>query len=176
MASRPRVPCLEATVLTTSTYSAKAVSRWFVYQLGELDVAVGILPVAAFLLLLLVAVRPRPFLAQARVFAVVSLSAAVWLLVEVGAFAASPFGRQIQERNVFYLEPLFLIALAAWAFGKVPASPRTTAAAALVSVGIVGAVPFDSFLDPRAVSNAFGLLPLWRIELRGTVAGGNSSS
>jgi hypothetical protein len=159
-------------VLTNSTYSAKAVARWFVYHLGELDLAVGILPLAAFLLLLFVAVKPRPFLAQARVFAVVALSASVWLLVEVGAFAASPFGRQIQERNVFYLEPLFLIALAAWAFGKMPASPRTTAAAALVSAAIVGAVPFDSFLDSRAVSNAFGLLPLWRIELRGTVAGG----
>jgi hypothetical protein len=159
-------------VLTTSKYSAKAVFRWFVYHLGALDLAVGILPFAAFLLLLFVAVRPRPFLAQARVFAVVSLSAAVWLLVEVGAFAASPFGRQIQERNVFYVEPLFLIALAAWAFGKVPASPRATAVAALVSAAIVGAVPFDSFIDARAVSNAFGLLPLMRIEQRGTVGAG----
>ena len=79
-ASHPRMRSLGGySVLTTSTYSAKAVSRWFVYHLGELDLAVGILPLAAFLLLLFVAVRPRPFHAQARVFAVVSLSAAVWL-------------------------------------------------------------------------------------------------
>ena len=124
----PRQVTLDAvlggySVLTTSTYSAKAVSRWFVYHLGELDLAVGVLPLAAFLLLLFVAVRPRPFLAQARVFAVVALSAAIWLLAEVAAFASSPFGRQIQERNVFYLEPLFMIALAVWAFGKFPGRP-----------------------------------------------------
>ena len=159
-------------VLTDSTYSAKAVSRWFVYQLGELDLAVGVLPLAAFLLLLFVAVRRRPFLPQARVFAVVALSAAVWLLVEVAGFASTPFGKQIQERNVFYLEPLFMIALAVWAFGKLPASSRATAAAALVSAAIVGAVPFDSFIDARAVSNAFGLLPLMRIAQRGTVGSG----
>jgi len=159
-------------VLTTSSYSVRAVSRWFVYHLAELDLAVGVLPFAAFLLLLFVSLRRRPPAPQVRVFAAVSLSASVWLLVEVGAFAASPFGQQIQERNVFYLEPLFLVALAAWAFGRLPGSPRVTAAAALIASTLVGAVTFDTFFDSRAVSNAFGLLPLWRLEIRGTVTPG----
>ena len=159
-------------VLTTSSYSVRAVSRWFVYHLAELDLAVGVLPFAAFLLLVFLAVRLRPSVPHARAFAVVALSTSVWLLVEVGAFAASPFGRQIQERNVFYVEPLFLVALGAWAFGRWSASPRATAAAALVASTLVGAVTFDTFFDSRAVSNAFGLLPLWRLEIRGTVTPG----
>ena len=163
---------MEATGLTTSTYSARAVFRWFVYHLAELDLAVGVLPFAAFLLLLFVSLRRRPPFPQVRVFAAVALSTCAWLLVEVAAFAASPFGQQIQERNVFYLEPLFLIALSAWTFGGVPGSLRAIAVASLVAATIVGTVTYSSFLDSRAVSNAFGLLPLWRLIIRGTVAPG----
>ena len=159
-------------VLSSSSYSVRAVSRWFVYHLAELDLAVGVLPFAAFLLLLFVSLRRRPPAPEVRVFAVVALSASVWLLVEVAAFAASPFGQQIQERNVFYLEPLFLIALSAWAFGRIPASLRSTAVSALVAATIVGAVTYTSFIDSRAVSNAFGLLPLGRLIVRGTVVPG----
>ena len=147
----------------------RAVSRWLVYHLAELDLAVGVLPFAAFLLLLFVSLRRRPPAPEVRVFAAVALSASAWLLVEVAAFAASPFGQQIQERNVFYLEPLFLIALSAWAFGRVPGSLRSTAVSALVAATIVGAVTYTSFIDSRAVSNAFGLLPLGRLIVRGTV-------
>ena len=159
-------------VLTSSTYSVRAVSRWSVYHLAELDLAVGVLPFAAFLVLLFVALRRRPAVPQGRAFAVVALSASAWLLVEVGAFAASPFGRQIQERNVFYVEPLFMVAFAAWVFGRLPASARVTAASALIASTLIGAVTYDTFFDNRAVSNAFGLLPLWRLEIRGTVVAG----
>jgi hypothetical protein len=157
-------------VLTNSSYSVHETARWFLYHTGELDFAVGVLPFAAFIVLLVAALRRRPPSREARIFAAVAVSASVWLLLEVAAFATTDFGRQIQERNLFYLEPLFLIALVAWVRGLLPRSPALTGAAALVAAALPGVVPFASFLGPNEVANAFGLLPLWRAVDRAIVA------
>jgi hypothetical protein len=157
-------------VLSGSNYSVQATARWFLYHAGELDLAVGVLPFAAFIVLVLAALRRRPPSREARIFAVVALSVSVWLLLEVAAFATTGYGRQIQERNLFYLEPLFLVALVAWASGHLPRSATLTGAGALVAAALPGVVPYSSFLTPNEVANAFGLLPLWRAVQRGFVA------
>jgi hypothetical protein len=114
--------------------------------------------------------RRRPPSREVQIFAAVGLSASVWLLLEVAAFATTGYGHQIQERNLFYLEPLLLIALVAWAGGTLPWSRTLTGAAALVAAALPGVVPYASFLGPNEVANAFGLLPLWRAVDRGNVA------
>jgi hypothetical protein len=157
-------------VLTGSSYSVQATARWFLYHVGELDLAVGILPFAAFIVLVAAAVRRRSPSRDARIFAAVALSASFWLLLEVAAFATTGYGLQIQERNLFYLEPLFLIALVAWVSGILPRSPALAGAGALVAAALPGVVPYSSFLSPNEVANAFGLLPLWRAVQRGFVA------
>jgi len=148
--------------LSNSTYSGQAIARWFLYHLAELDLASGVIPFAAFLLVVALALRPRPFSHGARVFAVVAVSAAFWLLVEVAAFASTGYGGHLQERNLFVLSPLFLIALVAWA-GRGLANPgRLAGVAAVVAAALPGIVPFSSFITPDATYNAFGLLPLQR--------------
>jgi hypothetical protein len=151
--------------LSESSYSARAVSRWFLYHLAELDLAVGVIPFAAFLLLLAVALRPSCGWRQARVFAVVAFSATIWLVLEVAAFASTAFGQQIQERNVFYLMPLFLIALAAW-LGRGLERPWPLAAVAgVVAAALPGVLPFGSLLGAgNVLANAVGLVPLIRLE------------
>jgi hypothetical protein len=157
-------------VLTQSSYSVHETARWFIYHAGELDFAVGVLPFAAFIVLVVAALRRSPPSREARVFAAVALSVSVWLLLEVAAFATTGYGHQIQERNLFYLEPLFLIALVAWAGGLLPWSRTLTGAAAIVAAALPGVVPYASSLGPNEVANAFGLLPLWRAVSRGDVA------
>jgi hypothetical protein len=157
-------------VLTESSYSVHETVRWFLYHVGELDLALGVLPFAAFIVLVVAALRRRPPSREVQIFAAVGLSASVWLLLEVAAFATTGYGHQIQERNLFYLEPLFLIALVAWAGGTLPWSRTLTGAAALVAAALPGVVPYTSFLGPNEVANAFGLLPLWRAVDRGNVA------
>ena len=49
--------------------------------------------------------------AGARAFAAASLALSVWLLLEVSAFASASYVDRIEERNIFYLAPLALIAL-----------------------------------------------------------------
>jgi hypothetical protein len=156
--------------LTGSTYSVHAALRWGLYELGELDFATGVLPFAAFLLLLAAGLRRAPASREAQAFAAVAGSATAWLVLEVALFASTPFGQQIQERNLFFLEPLFLIALVAWAGGLIPRSGAATGAAALVAFALVAVVPYDSFISPRIYSNAVGLLPLLRLEQHGWVA------
>ena len=133
----------------------------------------GILPFAAFILLAIEAVRRTPPSREHRVFAVAALSATVWLVAEVAAFAATPFGGQILERNAFYVEPLFLIALVAWVDPRFPHSRARTVVAALIAAVLACLPTYDVFLGPRAVSNAFGLLPLWRLEEHGLIAPGH---
>jgi hypothetical protein len=157
-------------VLTQSSYSVHETARWFIYHAGELDFAVGVLPFAAFIVLVVAALRRRPPSREARIFAAVALSVSVWLLLEVAAFATTVYGHQIQERNLFYVEPLFLIALVAWAGGLLPWSRTLTGAAAIVAAALPGVVPYASFLGPNEVANAFGLLPLWRAVDRGDIA------
>src|SRR5207248_2935569 len=127
-------------------YSVHATARWFLYHVGELDLAVGVLPLAAFIVLVVVALRRRPPSREARIFAAVALSVSVWLLLEVAAFATTGYGHQIQERNLFYLEPLFLIALVAWAAGNLSRSPVLTGVGALVAAALPAVVPYSSFL------------------------------
>jgi hypothetical protein len=157
-------------VLTESSYSVHETARWFLYHTGELDLAVGVLPFAAFIVLVVAAVRRRPPSREARIFAAVALSVSVWLVLEVAAFATTGYGHQIQERNLFYLEPLYLIALVAWAGGALPWSRTLTGAGAIVAAALPGVVPYSSFLGPNEVANAFGLLPLWRAVDRGDIA------
>jgi hypothetical protein len=47
-------------VLTESSYSVHETARWFLYHLGELDLAVGVLPFAAFVFFVAVALRRTP--------------------------------------------------------------------------------------------------------------------
>lgn len=157
-------------VLTESSYSVHETARWFLYHLGELDLAVGVLPFAAFVFFVAVALRRTPPSRQARVFAAVALSACFWLTLAVAAFATTPYGHQILERNLFYVEPLFMVALVAWAGGILPRAPSLTAVAGLIAATLAGVVPYDSFLTPNEVANAFGILPLWRAVIRGFVA------
>jgi hypothetical protein len=148
--------------LSTSTYSAKAVSRWFVYHLAELDIASGVIPFAAFLFVVALALRPRPLTPATRAFAAVAVSAALWLLVEVAAFASTGYGGHLQERNLFVLEPLFLIALVVWVGEGLSQAGRLAGVAAIVAAALPGVVSFSSFLTPDATYNALGLLPLQR--------------
>src|SRR5204862_8302142 len=83
--------------------SVYAVAKWLLWHAGELDLYLGVVPVAAFL----VAFRREPFFAVAASFS-------AFLIVEVAAFATLPTVQRVEERNLFYVAPFFLIALLVW--------------------------------------------------------------
>ena len=141
---------------TTSVhYSFGTVLRWLIYHVGELDLYVGVAPFAALLLLAFTRERRTPFVAAA-------LPLAGWLVLEVAAFASTQ-SQRIEERNMFFVAPLFFVALCAWVERGLPRT-RAAAVAALVAVGLVGVVPYAGLLNGNATSDTLAFLPLWTLQ------------
>jgi glycosyltransferase involved in cell wall biosynthesis len=138
-------------------YHVWPVVRWIVLHVAELDLSLWVLPFAALIVLV---ANARHLDRRLRVFAAATVSLSVWLLVEVGAFA-SQYSHRIEERNLFYLAPLFLIALFAWIERGQPRPPRAAIVAAGVAAALPGAIPFLSLLNITAQSDTIGLQPWW---------------
>ena len=143
-------------------YSPGQILKWLLYHVADLDLYLGIAPFAALLLL---AVLGRTLDRPLRVFLAASLPLIVWLLLEVSAFA-SALSPRVQERNLFYVAPLFLIALLAWIERGMPRPARATAAAILVAAALPGALPYHRLIDDSAESDTLALLPLWWLQER----------
>ena len=151
-----------------ATYRPDQVLKWVLYHVAELDLYLGIVPFAALVLLTFVGRSvDRPL----RVFLAAALPLTAWLLLEVAAFA-SALSPRIQERNLFYVAPLFLIALLAWIERGMPRPPRAAAIAAVLAAALPGAIPYHRLIDVPAQSDTLALLPLWW--LQETVVGANT--
>ena len=142
-------------------YSVGEVVKWFAYHVGELSLALGVIPFAALILLALV---PRRLTERDRVFVAAALSVSFWLVLVAAVFASEQTFR-ISERNTFYVGSLFLIALLVWIERGLPRPQPATAIAALIAVGLPLAIPYDDFIGINAVSDTVALLPLgWLVE------------
>jgi hypothetical protein len=142
-------------------YSFWAGLRWTVLHAAELVLAVGVLPVSAFLLLAGAWLRPGSSPAE-RAFASVAASALLWIVPQAGFFA-SRYSLRIEERNTFYVEPLLLLALVAWVARGAPRPPRATAVAVVVPVALLAAIPIERLFGAALLAATFGLLPLLRV-------------
>jgi glycosyltransferase involved in cell wall biosynthesis len=141
-------------------YRADQVLKWMLYHLAELDLYLGIVPFAALLLLTLLA---RSLDRPLRVFLAAALPLTLWLLLEVGAFA-SALSPRVQERNLFYVAPLFLIALLAWIERGMPRPARAVTGAAVLAAALPGFLPYHRLIDVSAESDTLALLPLWWLQ------------
>jgi hypothetical protein len=155
--------------LGSVNYTAGGVARWFLYLVSEMDIVVGVLPFAAFLVIFALACHRGHTSPALRAFAFATLAASFWLFVEVGAFASSPYSQRLQERNVFYLMPLFLTALMVWAARGAGRTGAATSVAAMAAAALTGIVPVTAFLNSNAVTDSFGLLAVWRPQTHFTI-------
>jgi len=137
---------------TSSTYTVGGVLQFLLYHLGELDLYLGVVPFAA---LLAVWFAPR----NARAFAAATLPVFVFLVLEVAAFASQASVDKIEERNLFYLAPLALIALF-----LVPLRRRAVLLAAAVAGALPVFVDYPRFIKTSAVADTFALLPWWWVQ------------
>jgi Dolichyl-phosphate-mannose-protein mannosyltransferase len=148
-------------VAGSARYSAGEVIRWFLYHVSELDLSLGVAPFAALLVL---ALGSRALPRAQRVFVVTTISVTFWLVLEVAAFASEQSFR-VEERNMFYVAPLFLIALLVWIERGLPRGTVWATAAIIVAAALPGALPYSSFIGLNAISDTIALLPLgWLVE------------
>jgi hypothetical protein len=149
-------------VTTRANYSLREVARWSVLHLAELVFAVGVLPASALIVLAGVAwAAPRATGARERVFVALTVATTFWMVLLVGAFA-SRFSLRIEERNMFYAEPLLLLALVIWLDKGLLRPPRLTAAAVVVPAALLLSLPFESLFNP-SLGDTPGLIPLTRV-------------
>jgi hypothetical protein len=150
-------------VVGETGYDIGQVARFLLWHVAELDLYLGVFPLVAFALLLSRARTLDPPL-QALLAATGALS--VWVLLVVSTFASHFASNRIQERNLFFLAPLFLIALLAWVDRGAP-RPRVAAVLAAFALGALPAViPFERFIETGVKSDTLMLLPLWELQDR----------
>jgi hypothetical protein len=148
-------------------YGVGEVARWLLYHVAELDLYLGVVPFASTLVLFALWARLprvlRPFLA-----ATAALS--VCFLLEVSAFASLPSVQRIEERNLFYLAPLALIALLVWIDQGLPRPALAAGGAAVFGAALPGVIPYERLIGVPSQSDTLMLLPLWRVHERWSVA------
>jgi glycosyltransferase involved in cell wall biosynthesis len=153
-----------------ATYQLWPAVRWIVYHVAAIDLSLFVLPFAAAIVLI---ANARHLDRALRVFSAAMLALSVWLVLEVAVFA-SHWSQRIEERNLFYLAPLFLIALLAWIERGQPKPPRAAVAAAGVAAALPGTIPFLDLMNINAQSDTPFLQPWWylgdRVAGRGNVA------
>ena len=144
-------------VVGDRSYDIATVLRYSLWHAEELTLYLGVVPVAATLVLLGRA-RRLPFRLQEHLAVTVSFS--IWTTLVVAAFA-SEFAGRIQERNTFAIAPLFLVALVAWVAIGAPRPWPSAAVATALAVVLVVAFPYTRFIGEPAKSDTLAILPIW---------------
>jgi len=147
-------------VVGQSDYDVRRVLDFLLYHWAELDLYLGVVPIAATVLLLGIARSLDPPLQRLLAG---SVAIAFWLVLVVSVFA-SKFADRIQERNAFVVAPLFLILLLAWIQRGAPRPSLLSPAAAAVAVAGIAAIPFERFINESAKSDTLMLLPWWSVQ------------
>jgi glycosyltransferase involved in cell wall biosynthesis len=147
-------------VTGSTTYRPGQVVKWVLYHFAELDLYLAVAPFAALLLLTALG---RSLDRPVRVFLAATLPLTGWLVLEVAAFA-SALSPRVEERNLFYVAPLFLIALLAWIDRGLPRPGRAATVAALVAAALPGVLPYHTLIGPSAESDTLALMPLWWLQ------------
>lgn len=147
---------------SSNVYSAREAFRWVVYHFAELALLVGMIPASAFILLFALACGRRSGFGPAeRAFLATTAAAILCLVIEVGVFA-SRFSLRIEERNMFHVAPLLLLALVLWLHRGLPRPASVTAFAAFLPAALLLTLPLESLLNISILSDTFGLIPFFR--------------
>lgn len=141
-------------------YDWAEVVRFLFWHVAELDLYVGVFPLAAFVLL---AARLRALEPPAQAFVAASLTLSAWTLLVVAAFA-SRFAGAIEERNMFPVATLLLIGLLVWIDRGAPRPRRLAAAAALAAAVLPALIPYERFLQLKVRSDTLMIVPLWNLQ------------
>jgi hypothetical protein len=147
-------------VVGEESYDVVDVLKYLFWHLAELDLYVGVIPFAAFLLL---AARIRSLEPQVQAFVAATTALAVWTLIVVAAFA-SRFAAAIVERNMFMLATLLLIGLLVWIDRGAPRPRVYAVVAACVAAVLPALIPYERFLQLKVRSDTLMIVPLWNVQ------------
>lgn len=154
------------TVEERDRYQIRPVVSWFLLHLAELDLWLGIVPFAALLIMVGVALRSRVD-PSVRAFACAALPAIVSMTALVAAFVVFANVSRIEERNLFYVGVYFVVAGAWWASKRFEHGLQPWSVVVVVAVSMAPvALPFGSLLTLSAVSDTFGVFLPYAVNSR----------
>jgi hypothetical protein len=157
--------------LTQVDYSLRDILRWIVLHAADLTLIVAIVPVSAFVVLLALALRRGAVTTPAeRAFLAVTAAAVFWVVIQVAVYA-SRFAERIEERNLFHVAPLLMLALVLWLARGLPRPVTATPLAALAPLALLVALPLEGLLALPVLSDTFSLVPFYDLVSRSKVTG-----
>jgi dolichyl-phosphate-mannose-protein mannosyltransferase len=144
-------------VLVTS-YSPRVLAHWGLANLADVELYMGVIPLAAFGILLMQALSSARWPPELRRLVILTTCIGAGMLATVAALGASKYGLgRVHERNLFYVVPLVLISFFAWLDAGSP-RPRRTAAAIAVAVALL---PLTIPSSAVGTSGEDGLALVW---------------
>lgn len=138
--------------------------RWLLIYIGELDLYVGIVPFAAFVLMFALARRRDLLDHRARAAVAIAGSCFFWFVLLIATYSTQPRATPaVHDRYVFYVVPLVLLVFLLWISLGAPRPGRLALAAGAVAFVAPAAIPFADFLNGRAwgVSSSTVALVPW---------------
>jgi hypothetical protein len=139
-------------------YDVGDVLRFWLWHVEELTLYAAVVPM--IVLIVLVAIGPQ-LPVRLRVHVAATLALVTTSTLVVGAFASRFASDRVQDRYLFFLAPLVLVALLGWIAIGVPRPRVPLVVGSVVAVGLVVAFPYTRFIGEPAKSDSFGLIPLW---------------
>ncbi len=147
-------------VVGQEDYDVVEVLKFSFWHFAELSLYVGVIPLAAFLLL---AARLRTLEPRVQALVAATTALGVWTLIMVAIFA-SKFAGAIVERNMFAVVPLLLIALLVWIDRGAPRPAVSATLAAGIAAVVPALIPYDRFLQLKVRSDTLMIVPLWNVQ------------
>jgi hypothetical protein len=131
-------------VLVTS-YGLRPLARWGLANLADIELYLGVIPLAAFGVLLVQALSSAALSVPLRRLVLLTACLGSGLLATVAALSASPYGlARTHERNLFFLVPLVLISFFAWLDAGFRRPHRTATLVALALVVLPLRIPLPA--------------------------------
>jgi hypothetical protein len=142
------------------SFDLSAVPRWLLIYLGDLDLYVGVVPFAAFIVMVALAFR-RDLPRSARLVLFAAGATFVWFVLFIACYSTGPRpAAAAQDRLLFYVVPLELLAFLLWIQVGLPRPRRLALAAAALAVSAPLFIPFSEFLNGRAWGVSSGTVAL----------------
>ena len=118
-----------------SSYGLRPLVHWGLANLADIELYLGVIPLAAFGVLLVQAFSSKSASPEIRRLVLLTACLGAGMLATVVALSASKYGLgRVHERNLFYLAPLILITFFAWLDAGLPRPRRTATVVAIALV------------------------------------------
>ena len=129
----------------------QSLPRWVLICIGELDLYTGIVPFAAFLLILTLAGHAGVLTQAQKAAVAIAGSSFVWFVFLIAAYSTQPRAMPaVHDRYVFYVVPLVLLVFLLWIGKGAPRPRRRTLVVSAVAGLLPAVIPFSEFLNGRA--------------------------